>query len=505
MCCGSGRRYCRDAERNPASGPVGGRYLTSKWGIVLVFSSLNFMYLFLPVCLLLHFVLRGIRARNYLLLAMSLVFYGWGEPKWIVLMLLTTLIDYGAGLLVDKYRGRKQAKWALAGAVVITLSFLAVFKYLGFFNQNFNGIFGTQLPEQPFTLPIGISFYTFQAITYVADVYRNQAQVQRSYAKLLLYVSLFPQLIAGPIVRYTDIAEQLEDRQITPEGFAKGITRFVTGLGKKVLLANIAGQVATSLIGGDLSQASVLGAWAGILAYAFQIYFDFSGYSDMAIGLGHMFGFTYVENFNYPYISKSITEFWRRWHISLSTFFRDYVYIPLGGNRRHQLRNMFVVWALTGLWHGASWNFVLWGLYYFVFLAIEKLFLGKYLEKLPAVVGHLYALFIVVVGWVFFYFDDMSRLGQMLRLMFGLSGQAGVSPTDTILLKNHIVFFLVAIVACLPISKLAKGLLARFARRGSAQEITAGAIGVVYDVALLFFSTAALVGASYNPFLYFRF
>ena len=471
----------------------------------MVFSSLNFMHLFLPICLLLYFILHGIKARNYLLLVMSLLFYAWGEPKWIILMIVTTLIDYGAGLLVDQYRGQKLAKWALAGSVVITLSFLAVFKYLGFFNQNLNQIFGAELPTQIFNLPIGISFYTFQAITYVVDVYRGKAQVQRSYANLLLYVALFPQLIAGPIVRYTDIAAQLENREMTLPGFSKGITRFVTGLGKKVLLANIAGQVATSLIGGDLSKASVLGAWLGIFAYTFQIYFDFSGYSDMAIGLGHMFGFTYVENFNYPYISKSITEFWRRWHISLSTFFRDYVYIPLGGNRRHQLRNMFIVWALTGLWHGASWNFVLWGLYYFVFLAIEKLFLGKFLEKLPAVVGHAYALFIIVVGWVFFYFDDVSRLGQMLKLMFGFSGQAGVLPTDTVLLKNHLVFFLVAIIACIPVSKLVKALLIRFSRKGSVQESLAGAAGILYDVALLFFSTAALVGASYNPFLYFRF
>lgn len=471
----------------------------------MVFSSLNFMYLFLPICLLLYFILHGIKARNYLLLAMSLLFYAWGEPKWIILMIMTTLIDYGAGLLVDQYRGQKLAKWALAGSVVITLSFLAVFKYLGFFNQNLNQIFGAELPTQIFNLPIGISFYTFQAITYVVDVYRGKAQVQRSYANLLLYVALFPQLIAGPIVRYTDIAAQLENREMTLPGFSKGITRFVTGLGKKVLLANIAGQVATSLIGGDLSKASVLGAWLGIFAYTFQIYFDFSGYSDMAIGLGHMFGFTYVENFNYPYISKSITEFWRRWHISLSTFFRDYVYIPLGGNRRHQLRNMFIVWALTGLWHGASWNFVLWGLYYFVFLAIEKLFLGKFLEKLPAVVRHVYALFIIVVGWVFFYLDDVSRLGQMLKLMFGFSGQAGVLPTDTVLLKNHLVFFLVAIIACIPVSKLVKALLIRFSRKGPVQESLAGAAGILYDIALLFFSTAALVGASYNPFLYFRF
>lgn len=463
------------------------------------------MYLFLPICLLLYFILHGIKARNYLLLVMSLLFYAWGEPKWIILMIVTTLIDYGAGLLVDQYRGQKLVKWALAGSVVITLSFLAVFKYLGFFNQNLNQIFGAELPTQIFNLPIGISFYTFQAITYVVDVYRGKAQVQRSYANLLLYVALFPQLIAGPIVRYTDIAAQLENREMTLPGFSKGITRFVTGLGKKVLLANIAGQIATSLIGGDLSKASVLGAWLGIFAYTFQIYFDFSGYSDMAIGLGHMFGFTYVENFNYPYISKSITEFWRRWHISLSTFFRDYVYIPLGGNRRHQLRNMFIVWALTGLWHGASWNFVLWGLYYFVFLAIEKLFLGKFLKKLPAVVGHAYALFIIVVGWVFFYFDDVSRLGQMLKLMFGFSGQAGVLPTDTVLLKNHLVFFLVAIIACIPVSKLVKALLIRFSRKGPVQESLAGAAGILYDVALLFFSTAALVGASYNPFLYFRF
>ena len=365
-------------------------------------------------------------------------------------------------------------------------------------------MFGSSISDPPFVLPIGISFYTFQALSYTIDVYRGKTQVQLSYFKFLLYVSLFPQLIAGPIVRYADVAAQIDDRRTTLPGFMKGINRFSVGLAKKVLLANIAGELVTSFIGGDLENTSVLGAWAGIFFYAFQIYFDFSGYSDMAIGLGKMFGFDYLENFNYPYISKSITEFWRRWHMSLSSFFRDYVYIPLGGNRKHMLLNMLVVWALTGLWHGASWNFVLWGLYYFVFLAVEKLFLGKWIEKIP-VVRNLYALFIILIGWVLFYFEDMGRLGQMFAILFGFSGHAGTSPTDTALLMNHLLFIVLAAVACIPVKNIAVSGFNALRKRTSAGDTVCVIVTAVFDLLLLFFSTAALVGASYNPFLYFRF
>lgn len=463
------------------------------------------MYLFLPFCLVVQFVIRNNKVRNYFLLAMSLIFYAWGEPKWIVLMLISTFVDYLGGLIVEKYRGQWQAKAGLAASIIVTLSFLAIFKYLGFFNSTVNVIFGTELPTKLFALPIGISFYTFQTITYTVDVYRGKAPVQHSYANLLLYVSLFPQLIAGPIVRYVDIAEQIENRKVTLPGFYKGITRFATGLAKKVILANTAGLLVTKFIGGDLTEASVVGVWVGIIAYTFQIYFDFSGYSDMAIGMGHMLGFKYVENFNYPYISKSITEFWRRWHISLGTFFREYLYIPLGGNRSHHIRNMFIVWALTGLWHGASWNFVLWGLYYFVFLVLEKKVIGDRMEKIPAVIRHIYSLFVIVIGWTLFYFDDMTRLGHALKVMFGFSGQPFLNPTDSLTLTNYVFFFIVAIIACLPVGKIVKSILGEFSQKGEKEEVIVGVVTVLFQVVLMFLSTASLVGASYNPFLYFRF
>ena len=474
----------------------------------MVFSNLFFIYLFLPLNLILYFISSNKTWRNGVLLAFSLFFYAWGEPVWVFMLMLTAFLDYTWARCIEYFRLSGQSrrmKLALAASLLFDLGMLGVFKYSGFFVENLNLLTGLSLPVPQISLPIGISFYTFQTISYVLDVYRGQVPAQKSYCKYLMYLSSYHQLVAGPIVRYSDVAAQIEERHTTPQDMSEGITRFCIGLTKKVVLANAAGKLVEQYLNAPLQELSVAGAWFGVLLYSIQLYYDFSAYSDMAIGLGRMFGFHYHTNFNYPYLAKSVTDFWRRWHISLGSFFRDYVYIPLGGNRRHQLRNMFIVWALTGLWHGASWNFVLWGLYYFVFLAIEKLFLGKFLEKLPAVVGHAYALFIIVVGWVFFYFDDVSRLGQMLKLMFGFSGQAGVLPTDTVLLKNHLVFFLVAIIACIPVSKLVKALLIRFSRKGPVQESLAGAAGILYDVALLFFSTAALVGASYNPFLYFRF
>ena len=337
----------------------------------MVFSSLFFLFMFLPVVLLTQHFVPGVRLKNIVVLAASLFFYAWGEPKWIFVMLLVTLIDYLAGRIIDRKRGTKAAKTALILSIVLTLSTLIIFKYLNFFTENIFSLFGSDFKTN-IALPIGISFYTFQAMSYVIDVYREDVKCQNNYAKLLLYVSMFPQLIAGPIVRYSDIEKEIEVRTVTFDKISYGITRFVIGLFKKAVFANFLGETATMFLDGDLSQVSAVQGWFGIIAYFFQIYFDFSGYSDMAIGLGRIMGFSFPENFRYPYISKSITEFWRRWHITLSSFFRDYIYIPLGGNRKRHLLNMFVVWALTGFWHGASWNFLLWGLYYFVLLVLEK-------------------------------------------------------------------------------------------------------------------------------------
>ena len=472
----------------------------------MIFSSIIYLFFFFLIVLAAYYLVPR-RWKNLCLVIFSLVFYAWGEPVYVLLMILTILVDYCCGLLIGRFAERKgAAKAVVLGNVLINLALLGWFKYAGLLVSTFDQITGLGISVPEVALPIGISFYTFESISYAVDVYRKEAPPMKNLINFATYLSFFPHLVAGPIVRYRNLQEQVLCRQETLQKFTAGMMRFCQGLFKKVLLANNLAALADRVQ--YMGNPSTLEAWLGILAYTFQIYFDFSGYSDMAIGLGKMFGFELPENFDHPYISQSVGEFWRRWHMTLGGWFREYVYIPLGGNRKGTLRtvrNLAVVWVLTGLWHGASWNFVLWGLYYFVFLAIEKLFLGQLLEKLPAVVGHAYALFIIVVGWVFFYFDDVSRLGQMLKLMFGFSGQAGVLPTDTVLLKNHLVFFLVAIIACIPVSKLVKALLIRFSRKGPVQESLAGAAGILYDVALLFFSTAALVGASYNPFLYFRF
>ncbi|MBQ6625006.1 MAG: MBOAT family protein, partial [Clostridia bacterium] len=338
----------------------------------MVFSSLVFLCIFLPVVLVVYNLSKSITFKNIVLLVASLVFYAWGEPKWIVVMIITSFVDFVAGKLIDKYKGTKKAKLFLALSIILTLGALIVFKYMNFLTHNLNLLPFVNVKETSIALPIGISFYTFQVMSYVVDVYTGKVEVQKKYYKLLLYVSMFPQLIAGPIVRYSTISEEIENRKVSLEQFSDGITRFVAGLAKKVILANYLGLLVDSTIGGEMKSLSCLGAWTGLIAYFFQIYFDFSGYSDMAIGMGKMLGFNFLENFDYPYTARSITSFWRKWHISLSSFFRDYVYIPLGGNRRFQLRNMFVVWVLTGFWHGASWNFIIWGFYYFVLLAAEK-------------------------------------------------------------------------------------------------------------------------------------
>lgn len=471
----------------------------------MVFSSLTFIYIFLPICLILYFAAKGIQQKNAVLLVMSLIFYAWGEPKWIILMVISTLVEYIGAKLIDEYRDTWKAKAALATSVTVALGFLFIFKYFDFFAFNLTKIVGTSAPLLGLTLPIGISFYTFQTVTYIVDVYRNKVPVQESFPTLLLYVSMFPQLIAGPIVKYIDVQEQIEDRTFNVRKAGDGTIRFLVGLTKKAVFANIAGEVATRFLDSDLTTISVIGAWLGILSYTLQIYFDFSAYSDMAIGLGKIFGFDYPENFNYPYIARSVNDFWKRWHMTLTTFFREYLYIPLGGNRNHHVLNLFLVWAFTGLWHGASWNFILWGLYYYVLIVCEKLFIGKWLDRIPRVWEHVYTLLMVVIGWVFFYFDDMQRLKDFFKILIGIGDNPFVNVTDGAVFKNHIIFFIVAIIAVTPISQKIKERFATFVNRNAVTGLAGTAILVVYTVGLLLFNTAAIIGSSYNPFLYFRF
>ena len=468
----------------------------------MVFSSFFFLFMFLPVVLLTQHFVPGVRLKNIVVLAASLFIYAWGEPKWIFVMLLVTLIDYLAGRIIDRKRGTKAAKTALILSIVLTLSTLIIFKYLNFFTENIFSLFGSDFKTN-IALPIGISFYTFQAMSYVIDVYREDVKCQNNYAKLLLYVSMFPQLIAGPIVRYSDIEKEIEVRTVTFDKISYGITRFVIGLFKKAVFANFLGETATMFLDGDLSQVSAVQGWFGIIAYFFQIYFDFSGYSDMAIGLGRIMGFSFPENFRYPYISKSITEFWRRWHITLSSFFRDYIYIPLGGNRKRHLLNMFVVWALTGFWHGASWNFLLWGLYYFVLLVLEKKVYGKKLEKLPSFFQHLYSILAVIFGWVFFYYEDISKVGGLFKAMFGFNGFAQAGDGTTVL--NRIILIVAAVIASTPlVSDAVKQIISRIRKRKFGKE-TAQILTIIFQLITLFICVAALVGSTYNPFLYFRF
>ncbi|HBP38614.1 MAG TPA: membrane-bound O-acyltransferase family protein [Clostridiales bacterium] len=470
----------------------------------MVFSSLFFLYCFMPLCLLTYAIVKPVKAKNWVLLIFSLFFYAWGEPAWVILMILTGLFVYWSGLRIDRYRGQAKSRLYLVLAIIGTLSSLAIFKYSGFFVENLNLVTGLQLAVPRFNLPIGISFYTFQTLTYAIDLYRGKCKVQRSPVNFLLYEALFPQLIAGPIVRYADVADQIDNRKVTSEGFIKGISRFSIGLGKKVLVANYAGELAAQTIGGSLDKLGIVDGWIGLLAFTLQIYFDFSGYSDMAIGLGHMFGFDFKENFNYPYISRSVTDFWRRWHISLSTFFRDYVYIPMGGNRRRQIFNLFVVWGLTGLWHGASWNFILWGLYYFVLLILEKKILLSLFDRLPRFIGHLYTLLAVMIGWVFFYFTDLASIGQMLRLLFGFARQPAFKLQGDYLLLGNLPFLFFAAVAATPL--MAGGLRScrrRLLSRNRHPFVTAADMS--RNLILLFACTATLVASTYNPFLYFRF
>ena len=473
----------------------------------MVFSSLLFLFRYLPIVLLLYFICPK-KLRNLLLFIVSLIFYAWGEPVYVVLMLFSTLVDYTHGLLGAHYKEKgnmRAAKISVASSMIINLALLGFFKYCDFFIGNINALFGTTIPLINLTLPIGISFYTFQMMSYVIDVYRGDADAQKNFVSFGAYVALFPQLVAGPIVRYTTIADQLENRRENTDMFAYGIKRFVTGLAKKVLLANTIGQVWTQLSAMDVSSMSVVGTWVGALAFTFQIYFDFSAYSDMAIGLGQMLGFKFLENFDYPYISKSITEFWRRWHISLGTWFREYVYIPLGGNRKglvRQIFNLLIVWFCTGFWHGASWNFIIWGGYYGILLIIEKLFLLKVLKKIPAFFSHVYTLFFVVIGWVIFGFDDMSKGWEYLKGMFGFGGLQLVDNTSLYLLLSNLVLILILIAASTPLpAKLGRKIMSLVQTKTWAAMIIENA----FVIAIFVVSVAFLVNSTYNPFLYFRF
>ena len=470
----------------------------------MVFSSVVFLFRFLPIFLVLYYLAPG-RMKNFILFLGSLFFYAWGEPIYVLLMLFSTVSDYIHGLLIERFRGRGAAKVALCSSCLINLLVLGFFKYADFLIGSVNAVTGLSIPLLNLPLPIGISFYTFQTMSYTIDVYRGEVKAQRNLLDFGVFVTMFPQLIAGPIVKYRDVETRLHNRKITVVSVSSGMKRFCIGMAKKVLLANNLGQLWTEVSAMDFQKISVLTAWLGILAFAFQIYFDFSGYSDMAIGLGEMLGFLFPENFNYPYISASITEFWRRWHISLGSWFREYVYIPLGGNRKglsKQMRNILIVWMLTGIWHGAGWNFLLWGLWFAVFLILEKWFLGGLLRTIPRAIGVLYSWAIVLVSWVFFALESPGQILGYLKAMAGFAGRL----TDRLGLylgSEYGVLFLIAAVAATP---LFGNLARRLGKSRTGFGIAVYRLGEkIVPPALLLLSIAGIVEASYNPFLYFRF
>ncbi len=471
----------------------------------MVFANLFFLYIFLPVNLILYYATRSYAVRNFVLVAMSFLFYAWGEPVWVLLLLASGFMVWLCSLLVERFAGTRRGKATLILAVTISLSLLGIFKYSGFLIENINAVLPLSLPVPQFSLPIGISFYTFQMISYIVDVYRGDVKAQPSFLRFIMYVSMYFQLVAGPIVRYSDVAWEIDHRTANANDISHGITRFCIGLLKKVAVANVAGSLLVQYMDGDLTKVTVLGSWFGAVLFMLQIYYDFSGYSDMAIGLGLMFGFHFVENFNYPYIAKTATEFWRRWHISLSSFLRDYLYIPLGGNRSHAWRNLFVVWFATGLWHGASWNFILWGLFFGVLIALERLGLRNLLEKLPGFISHFYLLFVVLISWVIFYFTDLSRAAQYLGIMFGLSGQPLTNSQTLLALEGNLFWLILAVVFCLPLARIASQQITAAAAVSRPRQIILGILVPVMNLGILLICTAMLSGQSYNPFLYYRF
>ena len=463
----------------------------------MLFTSISFLYYFLPIVLITYFIVPK-KIKNTILCIASLIFYFYGEPKYILLMLAEILISYIIAILIDKHKNKS----ILIFGIFIHVGLFCIFKYTDFILENVNWIFNTNIPLLRLAIPIGISFYTFQILSYEIDVYRGNVEVQKNLLKLTTYVTLFPQLIAGPIVRYETIEKELDERKQTKEDLAYGITRFTTGLAKKVLIANILGELCKIFING--TEKSIAFYWIYGIAYMLQIYFDFSAYSDMAIGLGRMFGFHFLENFNYPYISKSITEFWRRWHISLSSWFKDYVYIPLGGNRAGKakhIRNIAIVWLLTGIWHGASWNFVIWGAMFGVILLIEKFFLGKYLEKTPNFIKRIYVLFIVMISFIIFNANNMGDAVTNIAGLFGANGEVFINKFTIYNLRSYAIILIIGIIGATPIPK-------NFIQKLQQKPKIKRAINLlepVYIAVLLIVVTAYLVDNSYNPFLYFRF
>ena len=463
----------------------------------MLFTSISFLYYFLPIVLIIYFIVPQ-KYKNLILFIFSLIFYFYGEPKYIFLMILEILIAYIGAILIDKYKSKK----ILILTLFIHIILLIIFKYTNFLITNINNVFNTNFKLLNIALPIGISFYTFQIISYIVDVYKGKVKVQKSFLKLATYVSLFPQLIAGPIVRYEIIENELDNRKHSFEDFSIGVRRFTIGLAKKVLIANMLGELCTKF--SLVDERSIILYWIFAISYMLQIYFDFSAYSDMAIGLGRMFGFHFLENFDYPYISKSITEFWRRWHISLGSWFRDYVYIPLGGNRvskiKH-LRNILIVWLLTGIWHGASWNFIIWGLMFGIILIIEKLFLNKYLEKLPNFIRRIYVLFIVMISFIIFNADTMNDAISNIIGLFGFNKETFINNYTIYYLKSYFIILVISIIASTPIIKN----LIENMKKNKFMNKLINILEPIYIVTLLLIVTSYLIDNSYNPFLYFRF
>ena len=467
----------------------------------MLFSSISFLYYFLPITLTVYFICKN-KYRNIILLISSLFFYFYGEPKYTILMLISAFSAYVHGILIDKFRDKKYSKVFLVSGLSINLGILVVFKYGDFIIKNINYIFSLNINLLRLTLPIGISFYTFQTLSYVVDVYTNKAKVCRRFTNFATYVCLFPQLIAGPIVRYTTIEDELQNRTHSFEKFAYGVNRFIIGLAKKAILSNNLGLLVSIISKSD--EKSILSYWIVAVVFTLQIYFDFSGYSDMAIGLGRIFGFDFLENFNYPFISKSIKEFWRRWHISLSTFFRDYLYIPLGGNRVSKFRwifNLFVVWSLTGLWHGDSWNFILWGLYFALLLIIENLFLQKLLNKLPVIIQHIYAKFFIIISFVIFNNENMKDLFNSLYNMFNFKNLILYNDFSIYYLKSYSIILIISIIASTP---LLKNIIDKINESKKGEKVMS-LMNVIFNVVILIVVTGYLIDGSFNPFLYFRF
>ena len=463
----------------------------------MLFTSISFLYYFLPTIIILYFITPK-KYRNYILLIFSIIFYMYGEPKYVILMLVEILVAYFGALLIDKYKSKE----IFLITIIIHIGLLCVFKYTDFFIGTINSIFKTNISFLNIALPIGISFYTFQILSYVIDVYRGKVKVQKNILKLATYVSLFPQLIAGPIVRYETICDELDNRDETIEKFSLGVRRFIIGLAKKVLIANMLGELCTKF--SLVDERSVLFYWIFAISYMLQVYFDFSAYSDMAIGLGKMFGFTFLENFNYPFISKSITEFWRRWHISLSSWFKDYVYIPLGGSRKGTLklvRNILIVWFLTGIWHGAAYNFILWGLFIGVFLVIEKLWLSKYISKLPKFLRNIYVLFIIMISFIMFNAGSINEAFFNIKGLFGLNKEVFINNYTIYYLKSYLIVLIIAIFGATP---LFKNIIEKLKKSKCLNKII-NILEPIFLVILLLLVTAYLIDSSYNPFLYFRF